>query len=81
MSSNEKINAFLVLDIIGKPAEFLVETLEKMIAEMKQEKGVIVKGSNVKEPVEMKENKDFFTTFAEIEVETDDMMYLAVLMF
>lgn len=81
MDSHEKVNAFLVLDIIGRPKEFLVESLEKMIEEMKKEPGVKVKNSSVKDPVEMKENKDFFTTFAEIEVETDNIMYLAALMF
>ncbi len=81
MSSNERINAFLVLDIIGRPAKYLTETLEKLAEEMKEEKGVKVVSKNIREPVPMKENKEFFTTFAEIEVETDDMMYLAVLMF
>lgn len=81
MDSHEKVNAFLVLDIIGRPAEFLVESLNKMIEDMKKEPGVKVKGSSVKDPVNMKENKDFFTTFAEIEVEADNVMHLAALMF
>ena len=81
MSSHENIRAMLILDIIGRPAQYLVENLEKLVEEMKKERGVKVVGRNIKEPVPMKDNKEFFTTFAEVEVETDDMMYLAVLMF
>ncbi len=81
MSSHEAIRAVLILDIRGRPKKYLLENLEKIVGEMGKEKGVKIKGKNIKEPVPMKDNKDFFTTFAEIEVETEDMMYLAVLMF
>ena len=81
MSSYEGIRAMVILDIIGKPAQYLVENLEQIIAEMKKEKGVKVVENKIKEPVPMKDNKDFFTTFAEIEVETEDVMYLSALMF
>ena len=81
MTEHENIRAMLILDIIGRPAEYLVQNLKSMISEMEKEKGVVVKSSNIKEPTFMKENKEFYTTFAEIEVETEDIMYLAVLMF
>jgi len=81
MSSNENVRAMLILDIIGRPASYLVENLERIIEGMKKEKGVKIIGNNIKEPVPMKENKELFTTFAEIEVETDDIMYLCGLMF
>ncbi len=81
MSSHENIRAMLILDIIGRPAQYLVDNLEQLIAEMKKEKGVKVIENKIREPVLMKDSKEFFTTFAEIEVETEDMMYLAVLMF
>ncbi|MEK6840960.1 MAG: hypothetical protein AABX79_03325 [Nanoarchaeota archaeon] len=75
------IKAMLILDIIGRPAQYLVENLEKIIEEMEKEKGVAVKSKSIKDPTTMKENAEFFTTFAEIEVEVEDMLYLAVLMF
>ena len=81
MSSRENIRAMLILDIIGRPAQYLIESLEKLIAEMKNEKGTKVIDSRIREPVTMKESKEFFTTFSEIEVKTEDMMYLAILMF
>lgn len=80
-SDNTKIIAMLILDIVGRPKEHLVETLEKIIGEMDKEKGVIIKSKEIKEPTLMKDQKNFYTTFAEIEVEVEDVLYLAILMF
>jgi len=84
MSSDENIEnirAVLILDIIGRPPQYLVESLEKITEEMGKEKGVKVVSKEIKEPVAMKENKEFYTTFGEIEVEVEDILYLAILMF
>ena len=81
MSSNENIKAIFILDVIGRPPQYLVESLEKIIEEMGKEKGVSIKSKKIKEPVPMKENKEFYTTFGEIEIETEDILYLAILMF
>jgi hypothetical protein len=82
MSSDEvKVSVIMILDIIGRPPEHLVESLEKIIEEMGKEKGVTLKSKQIKEPVPIKDQKDFYTTFAEIEVEVDEILYLAILMF
>jgi hypothetical protein len=83
MSSDErkKINAVLVLEVLGRPPEFLTETLNDIIKKITEEKGVIVRGKDIKEPVEMANQKDFYTSFAEVEVETDEIVYLAILLF
>ena len=82
MSSDEvKVSAVMILDIIGRPPEHLIESLEKIIENMEKEKGVILKSKQIKEPTLMKDQKDFYTTFAEIEVEVDEILYLAILMF
>lgn len=81
MSSHEPIRAVLILDMIGKPAEHLLETLEKLIGEMKIENGVKVISTEIKEPTLLKDTKDFYTTFAEIEVEVEELAYIAMLMF
>jgi len=80
-SDKEKISAVMILDIIGRPPEHLVESLEMIIKEMEKEKGVMVVSKQIKEPILMKDQKDFYTTFAEIEVEVDDILYLVILMF
>ena len=84
MSSREGekgIRAMLILDVIGRPPQHLVETLEKIAEEMGKEKGVAVKSKSIKEPTVMKENKEFYTTFSEIEIEVENILYLAILMF
>ena len=84
MSSSEwekSVKAIMMLEIIGRPAEYLTETLEKIIKEMGEEKGVKVKEKKINEPREMENEKDFYTSFAEVEVEVEDIMNLAALMF
>ncbi|MFH1311115.1 MAG: hypothetical protein ABIH65_01785 [Nanoarchaeota archaeon] len=80
-SDNTKITAILILDIIGKPREYLLESLKKIIEVMGKEKGVIIKSKEIQELTLMKDSKDFYTTFAEIEVEVENMIYLPILMF
>ena len=75
------IQAMLIFEIIGRPAEDLIKTLEDIIKQIDEEKGVEVKSKEIKEPVLMKDQKDFFTTFAEVEVEVEEVLYLALLMF
>ncbi len=86
------INALFILEIIGKPKEHLIETLNKIIDQIDKEKGISIRRKEIKEPVLMKDKigimnkekvqqKDFYTTFAEIEVEVEDILYLVILMF
>jgi membrane protein insertase Oxa1/YidC/SpoIIIJ len=75
------ITAVIILEIIGRPPEHLVETLEELIKSMDKEKGVSVKSKKINEPVLMKDQKQFYTTFAEIEIEVKEILYLAVVMF
>jgi len=75
------IQAVLVLEMIGRPAEYIKESMNKVIEEMEKENGVQVTSKSVKEPVELKENKEFFTTFAEVEIEVEEIANLAILMF
>jgi hypothetical protein len=79
--SEKKINAVLILEILGRPPEFLTETLEKIIKEIEGEKGVSVLNKKINPPVLMKNQKDFYTSFAEVEVETESLTTLTILMF
>ena len=92
----KRISARYILEIIGHPPEHLAETLEKLIEAMHNEKGVKVISKDIKEPVEMKgseqvqafpdkdaerKQKSFYTTFAEVEVEVEQILHIAMLMF
>ncbi|MEX2017213.1 MAG: hypothetical protein WD876_01960 [Candidatus Pacearchaeota archaeon] len=84
MTSNkegEKIKAILLLEIVGKPAEHLTTTLKDLLSQMEQEKGVNVIMKKIEEPVEIEKQKGFYSSFAEVEVDVDEILYLAVLMF
>lgn len=80
-SDEKKVKAVLILEVIGRPPEYLTETLNNLIKKMSEEKGVTVKGTKINEPVLMKEQKDFYSSFAEIEVEVDEVLYLEILIF
>lgn len=77
----KKVEAVLILEIIGKPAEHLTKTLNDLIDSMDKEQGIKVLEKDIKDVVETKERKDFFTTFAEVRVETEGIMQVLLLMF
>ncbi len=91
----QKISATIMLEIIGKPPKHLVESLERIIKQMDEEKGVVVLKKDIKEPVPMKKKTnivkkdsdekavqhDLYTTFAEIDVELEEIFNLVLIMF
>ncbi len=82
MSLDEtKINAAIILEILGRPPEHLVETLENISNQIGKEDGIKIVDKKINPPVLMKEQKDFYTSFAEIEVEAKNLLYLTILIF
>ena len=75
------IKAIFILEIVGRPKEHLVKTLDGLIESINKEKGIKVIEKKINEPVELKNNKDFYTTFAEVEVEVEEILQIALLMF
>jgi len=80
-SDKNKITAMFVLDVIGRPPEHLTTSLNNIIGELDKEQGVSVKVKDIKEPRLLDKSKGFYTTFAEVEVEVDEILYLAILLF
>jgi len=75
------IAAVMILEAIGKPPEHLTEALENLVKEMEKEKGVTILSKKINEPILMKDRKDFYTSFAEVEVEVEEVLHIAILMF
>ena len=75
------IRSIIILEIIGKPPEHLINTLEEIIKKIGEEKGVNVIDKKMNEPVLMQNSKEFYTTFAEVELEVEEILYLAIIMF
>ena len=77
----KEICVAFILEVIGRPKEHLTETLNNVIKELDNEKGVNVKRKKINEPVLMKDQKDFYTSFAEVEIEIKKILDLAILIF
>ena len=75
-TSNISVN--LIIEVVGKPPEHLVETLNGIIKKIDEEKGVKVLRKKINVPIPMKDRSDFFTSFAEIEIEIEEILQLAM---
>ncbi len=75
------IKSTIILEVIGKPPEHLVSTLENIIKQIDEEKGVKVLAKKINEPTLMKNSKEYYATFAEVDLEVEDIRFLAIVMF
>jgi hypothetical protein len=86
----EKISSNVMFEMMGRPPEHLEETMRSLIGAISAEKGISVKNSKV-HPAKKIDNKDvegkviaegeLFSTFAEVEVETENLLTLLSLIF
>jgi len=77
----QSIRVALVIEVIGRPPEHLTQTLNNLISQIDKEKGVKIISKNIKKPIEIEGKKNFYTSFAEIEVEIEQILYLAIILF
>lgn len=89
----QKIIATLIFQIMGRPPEHLIKTLEVIIDQVDKEPKIKVKKKVIKEPQKNEENSqtvtskgnvksvEFYSSFAEIEIESEGMMELVFLLF
>ena len=75
------IKVALVLEAVGRPKSHLSKAMEELVKKVSEEKGVKLDSHKIHEPVKMKNQKEFFSSFVELEVEVEEIQYLAVLMF
>lgn len=80
MSSND-IKAAMIFEILGRPPEHIVETLKEIIKKLGEEPGIKINEEKINEPVNVKDQNDFFTTFAEVELEIDELFKLMIIIF
>jgi hypothetical protein len=81
IKSKNEIRAVLILEILGRPKEHLVETLNNYIDKMNSEPGVVVENKKINEPTIVKDQKDLYTTYAEIEIKVEEAFLLILLTF
>jgi hypothetical protein len=76
----EKIKARFILEGLGRPPEHLTEFLNDLVGKMDNEKEMKIIDKVLHEPVPVKESKDLYSTFAEIEAEFESVeSYLGAL--
>lgn len=75
------IKAALIIEVIGRPPEHLTETLEDLIKKISSEKGIKITDKKIHEPALLKETKEFYSSFAEIDIEVEDISNLIFLSF
>jgi hypothetical protein len=69
----EKIQVFLVLEILGRPQQHVKEALNTLVIKMGTEKGVKILSKTYHDPVPVDGSKDLFTAFAEVGLELDSL--------
>ncbi len=76
----ESVRAILILEILGRPAGHVKEILSKIIEKLEKEKNVRLLDKRIAEPKEIEGQENIFTSFAEVEIETN-LQTLMLLIF
>lgn len=75
-----KIQARLIIEILGRPEEHVKSALVGLIEKLSKEKGVKLLEKTINNPRKLEESKDLFTAFADVLVEFDSLpAYMSVL--
>lgn len=69
----KKIQANIVIEILGRPPEHIKEGLNTIITKMGSEKGLKVLEKKYHEPIPVKDSKDLHTAFAEVTLELETL--------
>ncbi|MFH1500526.1 MAG: hypothetical protein ABIE22_01115 [archaeon] len=75
-----KINALVILEMLGRPKEYLKETMEGLVEKVGKEKGVNILKKKINEAKEIEE-KGIFSCFTELEVEFEDINSMLIVTF
>ena len=79
----EKIRVRFVFEILGRPPEHILISMEEFIKKFGENKGIEIINKKVHEPKEIEDGdaKGLYTTFSEIEVFVDDLSILFGIVF
>ena len=75
-----KLEINLILEIMGRPAEHVKQSLVNLIMKMASDKGVKLIGKEIHDPVKLENSQDLYTAFAEVSLELDSIAnYLQII--
>jgi len=73
---SEKIRAQFIFEMLGKPPEHLIETLENLLNKLNEQKGIEIINKTIHEPKPFEKDgeqiEELYTTFADVELELDN---------
>ncbi len=68
------IKASMIIEMLGRPKEHLIEGMQILISRLEKEKGARVIEKKFNDPIPTEKSPDLFTTFAEIDLELNSIM-------
>lgn len=89
----EKLKIAIIIEMMGRPKEHLAETLSKFIEILGKEKGINISNKKIHDPkkleekdkdgniIEVKPENQLYTSFAEIEMDIDNLNTLIIMTF
>jgi len=80
-SKPEKITVVMIIEVLGRPKEHLIETLEDLSMKINSEAGVKITNKKINEPILIEGQKDLFTGFVELELDVQSPKIIAGLLF
>lgn len=72
----DKIRAQLIMEVLGTPQDYVGEVIEDLRKEIEKESGVSLISFNIGQPKEIKDAKDFYTGFLDVEIELEKLSLL-----
>lgn len=81
--AEQKIKAIFTFEMLGRPPEHLKATLSEFVDKLDTIPSITIENKTVHEPklVEDERVKDLFTTFAEVEVSSDNFNAISLIVF
>ncbi|VVB80708.1 Uncharacterised protein [uncultured archaeon] len=77
----QNIRALLIIEVAGRPPEHLSEAIRAHVEKLNFVKGVKLVNATYATPKKIEEEKDLYTTFSEVEVQTDSIQKLIDIVF
>ncbi len=81
LRTKQQVVAKAIVQILGRPASYIEEIMQKIVEKIKQEKGIELLSSNIAKPEKIKEKdnkqqKEVYSCFADVELKFDDISKL-----
>lgn len=77
----KNIRAIAIIEIAGKPPEYISEAIKNHIAQLKDYKGLTLISDTYSKPKQIENSNDMYTCFSEVEFEVESFARLTELVF